>query len=172
MEHMGGGKDGLAFGVQTHVRSHDVAVTSENSLGVGIPHHNLLVRVGHGVEFVDVCFETAAASCLTERLFAQTADFPHDVGGVVRVHDIDDVAALVGVAEFLFRGEFCFQELYRYRVDDLFHTTRDCKPFPLPRRPIPPESLMNRKWSGGWDPRRQYGSFRAVRDRVRPAGRA
>ena len=144
MEHMGCGKDGLAFGVQTHVRSHDVAVTSENSLGIGIPDDNLLVWVLHGIELVDIGGKAAAASCLTEGFFAKTADFLHYVGGVVSVNNVYDVPALVRIAEFLIRGEFRFQKLYRYRVDNLFHITRDCIPFPLPMRPIPRESLMNR----------------------------
>ena len=144
VEHMGGCQDGLALFVQTHVRSHDVAVASENSFGVGIPHHYLFVGIGHGVEFVDIGFETAAAAGLTEGFFAKTAYFPHHIGGVVSVNNVDYVSAFVGIAEFLFRGELGFQKLYRYRVDNLFHITRDCIPFPLPMRPIPRESLMNR----------------------------
>ena len=130
VEHVCRGQDGLTLFVELYVGPHDVAVASEYCLGIRIPHHNLLVGIGHGVEFVDICLETAAAACLTEGFFAQTADFPHYVGGVVRVHNVDYVAAFVGVAEFLFRSELGFQELYRYRVDNLFHTTRDYIPFP------------------------------------------
>ena len=80
MEHVRGGKDGLALVIELHIGTVDVAVATNDLFGFGIPHDELLVGDLHGVELVDINAHACAAATGAEGLLAQATNLLHHVG--------------------------------------------------------------------------------------------
>ena len=115
-------QDWLALVVNLPVGAKQVTVSPDNVFCLGIPHDKLLVTVLADVEFVNVHRLTGATARLSECDFAQSPDFFHHVGSVVRGDDIDFIVAFVSHAELAIRCQLAFQQFSAYGWDDwLFH---------------------------------------------------
>ena len=120
-EHVSGGQIRLSVGAEGDVGGRQEAVAAQDFAGIGVPHHELVVRFLAGVEFVEIySFSGSPAGC-TKGDFAQTSDFAHHVRCVVVGDDIDLVAGLVGLAEFALGRQLLQQQVTRYRCYDFFH---------------------------------------------------
>ena len=86
-----------------------IAVATDNLLGIGIPHYELLVGYLHGVEFVDVGTQTRSAATGTESYLAQATYLLHHVRCVVGIDDVKLVATTVGMAKQLVGGKLCLE---------------------------------------------------------------
>ena len=122
MEHVAGGELGLAVRVKLPVGAEQVAVAAYNLLGLGVPHDELLVAVGTGVELVDVDLLARAAPGLAESDFAQASYLAHHVGCVVCRDHINLVVALVGHSQLPLGCQLALEQLLAHWFDDwLFH---------------------------------------------------
>ena len=122
VEHMACGYARASVGVHADVRAADIAVSSENLTAVGVPHYELAAGRVHGVETVNVATQPRAAAGGAECYFTQPPHLAHRVWSTVRIHHIKMVAALVGVAEKAFRGEFTLNKRCLYWRDYSIHS--------------------------------------------------
>ena len=122
VEHVRRGKHGRPFLVVAHVSAQDVPVAAQDFLRLGIPHNQLLARVGHQVKLVDVHRLARSPACGAESNLAQASYLPHRVGGIVRRDDVYLVVAAVGHAQAPVLSQFRLQGLFAYRCYDIFHT--------------------------------------------------
>ena len=121
MEHVRCGKQRLAIAVKLDVRSEDVAISAEDLLCLRIPYDQLLVRVFHSIELIDIHRQTASASRVSECLFAESADLHHDIRGVMVVDHVDLVMTFVCISQFLSWGKLSLEDIHINRCDDRFH---------------------------------------------------
>ena len=91
----------LSVFLHLYVRSCYVSVASDDLLIVRVPYDELLVWNLHRVEIIDIHRQTASASRVSECLFTESSDLPHDVGRVVVAYNVDLVASLVCVPQLL-----------------------------------------------------------------------
>lgn len=100
-------------------------VSANDFARLRVPDDHLSAGNGqHGVEFVDIAVETCSASGVTERDFAESADFAHSDGSVESVYHVYFVVALVGSAEETVGGKFGFNQGRVYFGDYVFHIVR------------------------------------------------
>ena len=115
---MARGYHGHAVLVECDVASTDIAVAAEYELALGVPYYQLTARFGHGVVAVDVTFEACTAARGTESNLAETSDFAHGIGGVVRRHNVYLVVTFVGRTQ---KALFCEFLLYQCRFYRLYY---------------------------------------------------
>ena len=82
-----------------------ITVSAYDTLGIGIPQHQLLVAVcGIGIELVNVQLTAGSAASRTESLLTQTSYLAYDIGRVVVIDNVNLVAAMIGGAQELVLG--------------------------------------------------------------------
>ena len=79
MEHMGCRQYRLSVFSELYVGSQNVTVSAKNPFCFRIPYDELLIRVVHRVEFIDVHRKTASSAGISEGFFTETAYFPHHI---------------------------------------------------------------------------------------------
>ena len=122
MEHVAGGKDGLAVGTHLHIGAQDIAVAADNLFSLGVPHDELFVAVVHRVKFVQVVGLACSSASLSECDFPQSSNLQQDIGRIVGINDINLVVTLVGHSELAFRCQFFFEQFLGNRLNDfLYH---------------------------------------------------
>ena len=84
----------------------DKTVCSHYHLVLRVPYQQLLARLVHCVELIDIATKPSATSGMAECNLAQTAYLAHHIRRIVGIYNVNLVAALVGVTQKPFRGEF------------------------------------------------------------------
>ena len=122
VKHVGGSQNGLPLGIELYIGTMDIAVATDNLLGIGVPHDELLVGALHGIKLVDIGTKACAATSGTEGYLAQAPYLEHYVGGVVGIDDVEVVATTVGVAKAALLGELGLEQGFADGVYYLLHS--------------------------------------------------
>ena len=94
----------LAIAVEDGFVAQDETVTADDFLHFRVPQDQLAVSIGGvRVEFVDVQGFSRAAAAVPESDFAEPADFPDDVRGILVGDHVEFVAGAVGFPQQAFR---------------------------------------------------------------------
>ncbi len=120
VKHVARGQLRLPVIVELPVASEEVSVAADYLLLLRIPHDELLIAVVTRVKLVYIHRLTRSSACRAERYLAQSAYFPHHVGGVVGRHHIDVVVAFVRCAEQFIGSKLAAQNLFADGLDNLF----------------------------------------------------
>ncbi len=86
-----------------------------------IPDHELAAGGVHSVKLVDVAGKARASAGVAECYLAQTPYLPHGVGSVERVHYVDFIDALVGMAQKLVVSQFAHNQVSVNTINYFVH---------------------------------------------------
>ena len=118
---------GAPVGVYLPVGAEQVSVASDNLLGLGVPHYELLAAVLHRVKLIYVGRLACAAARGTKCLLAEPSYLQHDVGRLLGRYHVYLVMALVGHTELPLGRQLGLEQLPADGLYDiLFHNRSIC----------------------------------------------
>ena len=122
MEHVTRGEDGLTLGIHLPIRSLKITVPTNDLLSLWIPDNQLLIAVLTDIKIVDIHILASATTCLTKNHFAQTPNFLHDIGCIMRSNDVDFVMTFVSHSQLALWCQLTLENLFVNGLDNLlFH---------------------------------------------------
>ena len=117
---MGGCHLWLIVGINLYFVSKNISVSADYLLGLWIPDNELLARIRHRVELVEVHSLACSAAGSTERNLAQTANFLHHIWRVEPRNYINLVVTLVRETQAFILGKFLLEDFSWYRINYFF----------------------------------------------------
>ena len=119
IKEMSRGQDRLALRIETHIRSAQEAIASQDLLLFRAPYNQLPIGVLHRVELINIDLFARTPAIIAESDLSQASNLLHHMWGVVGGYDINLVARLVGATKPFLWCQLGFQQCFFYRWNNL-----------------------------------------------------